>query len=95
MKYYGGTEFQAALAQANKQVPANKAAQEQVKNDPIVSAFITQTGNGVPLPNTPFMDALWGPAGEAQNAIWTGNQSTEEALKAAAQVAREKVEQIK
>lgn len=95
MKHYGSTEFQAALATANKQVPANKAAQEQVKNDPIVAAFIQQTANGVPLPNTPYMDALWGPAGEAQNAIWTGNQPIEEALTAAAQTARDQVATIK
>lgn len=95
MKHYGSAEFQAALAQANKQVPANKAAQEQVKNDPIVAAFIQQTANGVPLPNTPYMDALWGPAGEAQNAIWTGNQPVEEALTAAAETARQSVATIK
>ena len=95
MKHYGSTEFQAALAQANKQVPANKAAQEQVKNDPIVAAFIQQTANGVPLPNTPYMDALWGPAGESQNAIWTGSQPIEEALKAGAEAARATVATIK
>jgi arabinogalactan oligomer/maltooligosaccharide transport system substrate-binding protein len=95
MKHYGGTEFQAALAQANKQVPANKAAQDQVKNDPIIAAFVQQTANGVPLPNTPYMDALWGPAGEAQNAIWTGSQPIEEALKAGAEAARTTVATIK
>jgi arabinogalactan oligomer/maltooligosaccharide transport system substrate-binding protein len=95
MKYYGSKEFQAKLAQANKQVPANKAAQEQVKSDPVIAAFIEQTRNGTPLPNTPFMDALWAPTGEAQAAIWSGAQAPEAALKAAAEVATEKIEQIR
>ncbi|GAC1364446.1 MAG: extracellular solute-binding protein [Herpetosiphon sp.] len=95
MKYYGGTEFQVALAKANKQVPANKAAEEQVKGDPIIAGFLQQTLNGVPLPNTPFMDALWQPTADAEKAIWSGAQTPEAALKAAAQVATDKIAQIK
>jgi arabinogalactan oligomer/maltooligosaccharide transport system substrate-binding protein len=95
MQHYGSQQFQAALAKANKQVPANKAAQEEVKSDPTIGAFIQATANGVPLPNTPFMDALWAPTGEAQAAIWAGTQEPAEALKAAAEVATQNVEQIK
>ena len=95
MKYYGSTEFQAALGKANQQVPANKAALDQVKSDPVIAAFAQSAQNGVPLPNTPFMDALWGPAGDAQKAIWTGAQPPDQALKDAAQVATQNVEQIK
>ncbi len=95
MRYYGSAEFQSRMAQANKQVPANLQAQEQVKGDPVIVAFIEQTASGVPLPNTPFMDALWGPAGDAQRAIWTGAQPPDQALKDAAELARQAVEQIK
>ncbi len=95
MRYYGSAEFQAQMAQANKQVPANLQAQEQVKSDPVIAAFVEQTASGVPMPNTPFMDALWGPAGDAQRAIWTGAQPPDQALKDAAELARQAVEQIK
>lgn len=95
MKFYGSQEFQSALAKSNKQVPANKAAQDEVKSDPTIAAFIQATANGVPLPNTPFMDALWAPTGEAQAAIWGGTQEPADALKAAAEVATQNVEQIK
>lgn len=95
MKYYGSAEFQAALAKENKQVPASKAAQEEVQSDETIAAFIEASNNGVPLPNTPFMDALWAPAGEAQAAIWSGAQSPADALKAADEVATESVAQIK
>ncbi len=94
MRYYGSAEFQAQMAQANKPVPTNLRAQEQVKSDPVIAAFIEQTASGVPMPNTPFMDALWGPAGEAQRAIWTGAQPPDQALKDAAELARQAVEQI-
>ena len=28
--------------------------------------------DGVPLPNTPYMGALWDPAAKAYTALWTG-----------------------
>ena len=38
---------------------------------------------GVPMANTPFASAQWGPVGDATVAIWTGAQTPEEALTAA------------
>lgn len=72
MKYYGTPEVQTQLAKANKQVPANKVAQEQVKDDPVIAGFIAQAANGEPLPNTEFIDAMWAPTGKTVEAIWTG-----------------------
>lgn len=94
MRYYGSAEFQAALAEANKQVPANIQAQEQVQDDETIAAFTEAANNGVPLPNTPFMDVMWAPTGEAQAAIWFGTQEPQAALDAAAEVATQNIQQI-
>ena len=80
MKYYGSTEVQVKLAQLNKQVPANTAAQEQVKADPIIAGFIAQTANGPPMPNTEFIAAMWDPFGKMTEAIWTGAATPEQAV---------------
>jgi arabinogalactan oligomer/maltooligosaccharide transport system substrate-binding protein len=80
MKYYGSAEVQVKLAEINKQVPANIAAQEQVKSDPIIAAFIEQTANGVPMPNTEFIAAMWDPFAKMTEAIWTGAATPEQAI---------------
>jgi arabinogalactan oligomer/maltooligosaccharide transport system substrate-binding protein len=95
MRYYGSEEFQTELAQRNLQVPANSAAQQAVQDDETIATFTEQTNNGIPLPNTPFMDALWAPTGEAQAAIWSGAQEPQAALDGAAEVARQNIEQIR
>lgn len=95
MRYYGSAEFQTELARQNRQVPANKQAQEQVQDDPIIAALTEAANNGVPLPNTPFMDVMWAPTGEAQAAIWFGTQEPQAALDAAAEVATQNIEQIR
>jgi arabinogalactan oligomer/maltooligosaccharide transport system substrate-binding protein len=80
MKHYGSTEVQVKLAEINKQVPANTAAQEQVKADPIIAGFIAQTANGMPMPNTEFIAAMWDPFGKMTEAIWTGAATPEQAV---------------
>jgi arabinogalactan oligomer/maltooligosaccharide transport system substrate-binding protein len=84
MKYYGSAEVQAQLAQVNKQVPANRQAQEQVKSDPIIAGFIAQAALGESLPNTQYIDALWDPIAKTVQAIWTGAQTPEAAVKGGA-----------
>ncbi len=95
MKYYGTTEVQAELAKVNKQVPANTAAQEQVKTDPIIAGFIAQAANGTPLPNTEFIDAMWDPTAKTVEAIWTGASTPEQAVKDGADLFAEKVQDLK
>ncbi len=89
MKYWGSAEVQARLAQANKQVPANAAAQDQVKNDPIIAGFIAQASNGVPSPNSPVMSAMWDPMGKTVESIWNG-ANPQEAVEAGAAAFEEK-----
>ena len=95
MKYYGSTEVQAQLAKVNKQVPANAAAQEQVKSDPIIAGFINQAANGVPLPNTEFIDAMWDPIGKTVEAVWTGASAPEQAVQDGAALFEEKAQDLR
>jgi arabinogalactan oligomer / maltooligosaccharide transport system substrate-binding protein len=95
MKYYGSTEVQAQLAKVNKQVPANTAAQEQVKSDPIIAGFINQAAQGEPLPNTQFIDAMWDPIGKTVEAIWTGASPPEQAVKDGAALFEEKAQDLR
>lgn len=81
MKHYGSADIQAALAKVNKQVPANKAAQDQVKDDPIIAAFIAQAANGRPMPNSEFIAAMWDPFNKMIEAIWTGVAEPAQAVK--------------
>jgi len=85
MKYFTGFDAQKAIVLANKTIPANT----EVLNDPEVQALTTIAGfgaslnNGIPMANTPYAGAQWGPVGDATGAIWNGSQTPEEALAAA------------
>ncbi len=93
MKWWTSAETLTTRAVSTKEIPANVAALE----DPEVQALYTVSGfgasaeRGIPMANTPFMDALWGPVGDATTAIWTGAQTPEEALEDAQQTAEENI----
>lgn len=90
MKFYTSFEMQKKVTLANHTVTANTKA----LNDPEVQALATIAGFGknanlgIPMANTPFANAQWGPVGDATGAIWNGSQTPAEAL-AAAQTAIE------
>ena len=90
MKYYTNQANQTQVALTNKTIPANTAA----LNDPQIQALYTikefgaSANLGIPMANTPYADAQWGPVGDATQAIWNGSQTPDEAL-AAAQTAIE------
>ncbi len=92
MKYFGSAEVQARLALVNGTVPANTEA----LNNPDVAATLSSAAfgaalaQGVPMPNTPFIDAQWGPVGAATAAFISDAQTPEEAL-AEGQVAAEEI----
>ncbi|HEU4327746.1 MAG TPA: extracellular solute-binding protein [Roseiflexaceae bacterium] len=94
MKYYGSAEVQAQLAEVNKQVPANTAAQEQVKADPIIAGFINQAANGQPMPNSEFIDAMWDPISKTVEAIWTGASEPTQAVQDGAALFEEKAQDL-
>jgi arabinogalactan oligomer/maltooligosaccharide transport system substrate-binding protein len=56
---------------------------------PALKGFGASLNRGVPMANTPFAGAQWGPVGDATTALWNGAQGPEEAM-AGAQEAIEK-----
>ncbi|HRW05607.1 MAG TPA: extracellular solute-binding protein [Caldilineaceae bacterium] len=90
MKYFTSAEVQAKLAVANKTIPAATAALQdpEVQGLATISGFGASLNLGIPMANTPYASAQWGPIGDATAAIWNGAQTPEEAV-AAAQVAIE------
>jgi len=60
-----------------------------------VKGFGAQVSNGVPLPNTPYMSALWDPVAKALEAVWTGKQSVDAALSDAQKAALANISQLK
>jgi arabinogalactan oligomer/maltooligosaccharide transport system substrate-binding protein len=91
MKYYTSADVQKKLALINKTIPAQTAAikDPEVQALPAVAGFGAALNLGVPMANTPFANAQWGPVGDAVSAIWNGSQTPADAL-AAAQTAIEK-----
>jgi arabinogalactan oligomer/maltooligosaccharide transport system substrate-binding protein len=97
MKYFTGFDAQKAITLANKTIPANS----EVLNDPEVQALTTIAGfgaslnNGIPMANTPYAGAQWGPVGDATGAVWNGSQTPEEAYAAAQAAAEDAINQMK
>ncbi len=91
MKYFTSGAVQAKIAATNKTIPAATEAMNDaaVQALPTLRGFGASLNLGVPMANTPYAGAQWGPVGDATTAIWTGAQTPEEAL-AAAQAAIEK-----
>jgi len=95
MKYFTSGPVQAKIAAANKTIPAPTAALQ----DAAVQALSTLKGFGaslnlgVPMANTPYAGAQWGPVGDATTAIWTGAQMPEEALTGAQAAIEQAIEE--
>jgi arabinogalactan oligomer/maltooligosaccharide transport system substrate-binding protein len=91
LKFYTNAQNQLQMIQATGEIPANLTAlnDPSVKSNNAISGFANQVPYGTPLPNTPFMSALWTPVANALAAIWTGTQTPAVAL-ADAQTAAEK-----
>lgn len=85
MRYFTSAEVQTRLAVANRTIPTAWAALEdpQVSEISVVTGFAQALSLGVPMANTPYATAQWGPVGDAAAAIWNGNGSPAELLKAA------------
>ncbi|PIE81505.1 MAG: ABC transporter substrate-binding protein [Chloroflexi bacterium] len=90
MEYWGSEAVQTKLALVNGSVPANSAALNSAEVQEVYgsAAFGAALANGTSMPNTPFIDAQWGPVGAATAAIYSGAQEPAAAL-AAAQAAAE------
>jgi arabinogalactan oligomer/maltooligosaccharide transport system substrate-binding protein len=90
IKYFTNQANETTVALANKTIPANTAAlnDAQIQALYTIKAFGAALNLGIPMSNSPYASAQWGPVGDATNAIWSGSQTPEEAL-AAAQTAME------
>lgn len=91
MEFYSDTQNQIQMIQQTGEIPANLAASQDssVTSNAAIAGYAAQAALGNPLPNTPYMSALWTPVQNALTAIWSGNQTPAAAL-AAAQAAAEK-----
>jgi len=85
MKYFTSGPVQAKIAATNKTIPASTEAMKDpaVQALPTLAGFGASLSLGVPMANTPYASAQWGPVGDATTAIWTGAQTPDEALAAA------------
>ncbi|TMF97092.1 MAG: extracellular solute-binding protein [Chloroflexi bacterium] len=97
IKWFDNKDNEVAQSVANKEIPANKLAlaDPQVQAIEQVKGFGAQVSNGVPLPNTPYMSALWDPVAKALEAVWTGKQSVDAALSDAQKAALANISQLK
>lgn len=97
MKFFTNQANQTTMVLGTREIPANKAAlaDPKVQAIPDIAGFGAQVKNGVPLPNTPFMSALWDPVAKALEAVWTGKQSVDSALSDAQAAAEKNVAQLK
>ncbi len=96
LKFYTQKDNQIAMSNANKEIPANLAADQDasVQNDAAVGGFAQQATLGVALPNTPYMSALWTPVQDALTAIWNGAKTPDQAMEEAQTAAEQGIAQL-
>jgi arabinogalactan oligomer/maltooligosaccharide transport system substrate-binding protein len=87
MKYFTNATNQATMTAApgtgTGEIPSNSAASQdpQVSGNAAISAFVAQVNaGGVPFPNTPYMNAVWGPLQTAMTAVWQGSETPTAAM---------------
>ncbi len=85
IRFFTNAENSTMLALANHTIPANSAAlnNPSVQSLESVAGFGASMNLGIPMANTPFAGAQWGPVGDAGVAIWSGALTPAQALSAA------------
>ena len=73
MRYMSSESVQYSLFDNFNKTPANKAALNRAKDNPVVAGF-ANAANTVPMPNSPAMDAAWVIWGKAQTRIIQGKE---------------------
>lgn len=96
LKFYTNKVNQLQMIQKTGEIPANAAAAQDstVTSNVAIAGYAAQAAVGTPLPNTPYMSALWKPVADALTAIWTGNQTPQQAMAAAQDAANKGVQGI-
>jgi arabinogalactan oligomer/maltooligosaccharide transport system substrate-binding protein len=83
--YIPRKDVQLALFEVGKRPPALAEAYEEVAaSDPDVKAWYEAGVDGLPMPNIPAMNAVWGPFGQATADIISGKAGAQARLDAAA-----------
>ncbi len=95
MKFYTSSEELETMAKGTGEVPAATQAANDLSSNPVVAGFNAQAVDGVPLPNTPFMGALWDPAAKAYSALWSGTDDPQTIMTASQQAATSALAKMK
>ena len=75
LTYLASKEAQVAFFNAEFAAPANKAALEVAKNDPVIKAFAAAGASAVSMPNFAVMDSVWDKWGKTEAKIIMGKSS--------------------
>ncbi|GCE26809.1 ABC transporter substrate-binding protein [Dictyobacter alpinus] len=96
MKFYTSKDNQISMIKTTGEIPANAAAasDKAVTENVAIASYSEQAKVGNPLPNTPFMSAVWKPVKDALTASWSGSQSVDNAFNAAQKAAEQGVKSI-
>ena len=85
IRFFTNADNETIVSLASKTIPANTAAlnNAEVQMMETIAGFGASLNLGIPMSNSPYSSAQWGPVGDATTAIWNGAQTPEEALAAA------------
>jgi arabinogalactan oligomer / maltooligosaccharide transport system substrate-binding protein len=75
--YFASASAQSELAAANGRPPANSTAKS---SDPVLAQFSAASKGGVPMPNIPQMNSVWGDLGQAWVKSTKGSGATPAAV---------------
>jgi arabinogalactan oligomer/maltooligosaccharide transport system substrate-binding protein len=75
LTYLASKEAQVAFFNAEFAAPANKAALEVAKNDPVIRAFAAAGASAVPMPSFAVMDNVFDKWGKTEAKIIMGKSS--------------------
>ena len=91
------SKAQKKIALANKTIPAPTGAVQDAEIQALatLSGFGASLNLGVPMANTPYASAQWGPVGNATTAVWNGAQAPAEAMADAQAAAEEAIDEMK
>ena len=88
LDYIATTETILQLSGAIYRVPALRSALNEITDDPNLAAFAESGIGGLPLPNVPELESVWGPLAEALEAISRGADDPAAEMATAAEAVR-------
>ena len=78
------TETQLALYEADPRNPAMNSVLDELADNEVVQTFTLSGADGIPMPNIPAMNAVWGAAGDNILALRNGEVDAQTAMETAA-----------